>query len=183
MAPSTPAAMVERGTTSGQRVVRSTVAELPEAVLRAGLRPPALFVIGPTIDHAPHLQWFSSRPLHGERLVLVPPAQPLVDTLESAGVELVQVPIPVTPAARVVMNALPITGYVFRSAQEVDTMLHEAESSSTIAWCLSEDAMRQASDLNWGKIEYIEASETDISTTLVARMIARKANADCSSQT
>jgi siroheme synthase len=51
MDPTTPAAMIERGTTSAQRRVVSTLADLPGASARAGLRPPAL-LIGPTVRHA-----------------------------------------------------------------------------------------------------------------------------------
>jgi len=47
MDPATPAAVIERATLPDQRVVRASLAELPAAVREAGVRPPALFVIGP----------------------------------------------------------------------------------------------------------------------------------------
>jgi uroporphyrin-III C-methyltransferase/precorrin-2 dehydrogenase/sirohydrochlorin ferrochelatase len=43
-APSTPAALIAEGTTAGQRVVRTTLADLPAKA--AGIRPPAVVVIG-----------------------------------------------------------------------------------------------------------------------------------------
>ena len=46
LAPDTPAAAVERGTTPQQRVVYSPLAELPELVAREGLQSPTLLVIG-----------------------------------------------------------------------------------------------------------------------------------------
>ncbi len=45
--PETPAAVIERATLPDQRVVRAPVRDLPGAAREAGVRPPALFVIGP----------------------------------------------------------------------------------------------------------------------------------------
>ncbi|MBI4863530.1 MAG: uroporphyrinogen-III C-methyltransferase [Candidatus Riflebacteria bacterium] len=52
MDPATPAAMVERGTTSRQRVVTCTLSGLVDGVRREHLDAPALFVIGPTVRYA-----------------------------------------------------------------------------------------------------------------------------------
>ena len=89
MDPKTPAAMIERGTTAAQRVVRSTVSELPEAVAAAEIGPPALFVIGPTVEHADQLDWFGQRPLCGRRLVTIAPTGHRRETLELAGAGMV----------------------------------------------------------------------------------------------
>jgi uroporphyrin-III C-methyltransferase/precorrin-2 dehydrogenase/sirohydrochlorin ferrochelatase len=45
----TPAAAVQDGTTGAQRTVRAALAELPEAIAAAGLRPPAIVVVGPVV--------------------------------------------------------------------------------------------------------------------------------------
>lgn len=50
LAPDTPAAMVSDAGMPSQRVVRAPVADLAAAVEAAGLRPPAVTVIGPTVD-------------------------------------------------------------------------------------------------------------------------------------
>ena len=122
MPPSTPAAMIERGTTSRQRVVRSSVSGLPAAVSDAALEPPALFVIGPAVKYAEKLEWFDKSPLFGERIVLAQPAGEMSEVLELNGADVVEVPLPVTPAARVVMGALPLTGVVFRTVDDVDAL-------------------------------------------------------------
>lgn len=44
--PATPAAVVERGTLSGSRVVRGTLEDLAARTAKAGIRPPATIVIG-----------------------------------------------------------------------------------------------------------------------------------------
>jgi uroporphyrin-III C-methyltransferase/precorrin-2 dehydrogenase/sirohydrochlorin ferrochelatase len=48
-APQTPAAVVQEATTGAQRVVRATLAEITEAVRVAGLRPPAVLVVGDVV--------------------------------------------------------------------------------------------------------------------------------------
>ena len=45
-ADTSPVTVIERGTTAAQRVLRSTLAEIEAAALRAGLRSPAVIVIG-----------------------------------------------------------------------------------------------------------------------------------------
>jgi uroporphyrin-III C-methyltransferase/precorrin-2 dehydrogenase/sirohydrochlorin ferrochelatase/uroporphyrin-III C-methyltransferase len=53
----TPAAAIENGTTPRQRRVLATLAELPEAVARAGLQAPVLLVIGAVAALAEVLDW------------------------------------------------------------------------------------------------------------------------------
>ena len=50
LAPDTPSAMVSDAGMASQRVVRASVSDLAAAVEAAGLRPPAVTVIGPTVD-------------------------------------------------------------------------------------------------------------------------------------
>jgi uroporphyrin-III C-methyltransferase/precorrin-2 dehydrogenase/sirohydrochlorin ferrochelatase len=153
MDPATPAAMVEQGTTALQRKVISTIAELPGAVAAAGLAPPALFVIGPTVRHSETLDWFSRLPLAGQRLVIPDAAEVVASRLETAGAEVVAVPFPVTPAARVVMAALPVTGCVVTSAAEVDWIHEERGGLGWIgeapSWCVGEEAAARARERGW----------------------------------
>lgn len=62
--PDTPAGVIERGTTEAQRVCVATLADLPGKVKDAGIRPPALTVIGGVVGLYPRLEWF--RPSNGE---------------------------------------------------------------------------------------------------------------------
>lgn len=62
--PDTPAGVIERGTTEAQRVCVATLADLPGKVKDAGIRPPALTVIGGVVGLYPRLEWF--RPPGGE---------------------------------------------------------------------------------------------------------------------
>jgi uroporphyrin-III C-methyltransferase / precorrin-2 dehydrogenase / sirohydrochlorin ferrochelatase len=52
--PGTPVAVIANGTLSAQRVVRCTLREAADRVAAAGIRPPAIVVIGPVVAlHAP----------------------------------------------------------------------------------------------------------------------------------
>ncbi|MDW8055043.1 MAG: uroporphyrinogen-III C-methyltransferase, partial [Anaerolineae bacterium] len=64
--PQTPATLISRGTTAQQRVLRATLATLPDAQLRAELPPPAVLVVGAVAALTDTLAWFdpSSVPMH-----------------------------------------------------------------------------------------------------------------------
>jgi uroporphyrin-III C-methyltransferase/precorrin-2 dehydrogenase/sirohydrochlorin ferrochelatase len=176
MDPNTPAALIERGTTSRQRVVASTVAEICKDVNEAGLKPPALFAIGSAVSHMEALNWFGERPLLGERLVITRAAGAMREALELSGVEAVEVPVPITRAARMVMDALPLTGCVLMNPSDVDAIDEERDSPTwnpdAVAWCCSKEAARRAGELGWRNVEEI-ADPLGDGRALVEAMIAR----------
>jgi uroporphyrin-III C-methyltransferase/precorrin-2 dehydrogenase/sirohydrochlorin ferrochelatase/uroporphyrin-III C-methyltransferase len=54
----TPAAVITRGTTRSQRIAAADLASLPQRVIAAGIRPPALTVVGEVVGLYPRLAWF-----------------------------------------------------------------------------------------------------------------------------
>lgn len=60
MAPDTPAAIVQQGTTGNQRVVTGTIAALPRLTAAAGLKPPTLIIIGEVVRLRDKLAWFTA---------------------------------------------------------------------------------------------------------------------------
>jgi uroporphyrin-III C-methyltransferase/precorrin-2 dehydrogenase/sirohydrochlorin ferrochelatase/uroporphyrin-III C-methyltransferase len=58
MPPDTPAACVRRATLPDQFTVAATIATLPQAVADAGLRPPALLIVGHVVSLREQLNWF-----------------------------------------------------------------------------------------------------------------------------
>jgi len=59
LAPDTPAAAIENGSTPRQRHLVSTLAQLPARAAGFGLRSPALIVVGRVVSLADSLQWFT----------------------------------------------------------------------------------------------------------------------------
>jgi siroheme synthase/uroporphyrinogen-III synthase len=64
--PRQPAAVVARGTLSGQRTVTAPLDSIAERVGEAGLEPPAVTVVGPVAGLRDTLAWLKRRPLHGQ---------------------------------------------------------------------------------------------------------------------
>lgn len=58
LSPTTPAALVERGTMPDQQVHLATVATLPQRVLEADINPPSLMIVGEVIKLHSELAWF-----------------------------------------------------------------------------------------------------------------------------
>lgn len=56
--PDTPAAIVERGTTTRQRNIVTTIGELQQAVEDHAVTSPAMLIIGPVVTLAGELDWF-----------------------------------------------------------------------------------------------------------------------------
>jgi uroporphyrinogen III methyltransferase/synthase len=67
---STPAAMIEWGTTPRQRTVVATLDSLAEHTQAAGLGAPAIAVIGDVVRLREQIAWFEKRPLFGQRIVV-----------------------------------------------------------------------------------------------------------------
>lgn len=72
--PATPAAAIHWGTTSRQRTVSAPLGELAAAMDAAGVKPPALLVIGDVVSLRPWLDWHERRPLFGARVLVPRPA-------------------------------------------------------------------------------------------------------------
>jgi uroporphyrinogen III methyltransferase/synthase len=93
--PGEPAAAVERGTLPGQRAVTSTLAELPDAVADAELRPPSILLFGPAAARRQTISWLEQRPLHGLRIVVTrarAQASGVAGTLRALGADVVELP-------------------------------------------------------------------------------------------
>jgi len=72
--PDTEAALVERCCFSTQKIVRAKLSELPHKAEEAGIKPPAIFIIGEVASLADKLDWFDRKPLSGIRVMVTRPA-------------------------------------------------------------------------------------------------------------
>ena len=69
-ASATPVAVIQWGTTPEQRTVTGTLTDIASRVEDAGLRPPAITVVGEVVRLRDTLQWFENRPLFGRRVLI-----------------------------------------------------------------------------------------------------------------
>jgi uroporphyrinogen III methyltransferase/synthase len=95
-APSTPAAVVMDGTLPSQRVVEAPLGELAERAREAGMRAPAVIVVGDVAQLRGELAWWEQLPLFGRRVLVTrseEQAPDLVEALLCEGAEPVVVPL------------------------------------------------------------------------------------------
>ena len=95
IAPDMPAAVIENGARGIQRKVVAAVADLADRVRAAGLRSPALIVVGRVCGLSDTLDWFTPLPLHGKTVVVTRPrgrAGTLAARLRALGAEVVEAP-------------------------------------------------------------------------------------------
>ena len=93
--PDEPAAAIEHGTSPAQRTVPATLGELPDAVEKAGLGPPAIVLVGPVAQRRETIAWLERRPLHRRRVVVTrarAQASGLARALTTLGAEVVELP-------------------------------------------------------------------------------------------
>jgi uroporphyrinogen III methyltransferase/synthase len=86
--PATPAAAIRQASTGDQLTLEAPLRDLPAAVQAAGMRAPAVVVIGPVVALRTQLAWFEQRPLFGKRVLVTRPrhqAGELVGRLEQWG--------------------------------------------------------------------------------------------------
>lgn len=87
-----PAAAIQQGTTSQQRVVTGTLADIADRVQQAGLRSPVITVVGEVVALRRELAWFDTRPLFG-KCILVTRAREQASQLSRLLAETGAVPI------------------------------------------------------------------------------------------
>jgi uroporphyrinogen III methyltransferase/synthase len=92
---SEPVAVVERGTLPGQRTVLATLGDIAEHVQDAGIRAPAITVVGPVAALREQLAWLEERPLHGRTVAVTrarAQASTLAARLRSLGATVIEAP-------------------------------------------------------------------------------------------
>ncbi|MCB2213102.1 uroporphyrinogen-III C-methyltransferase [bacterium] len=90
-----PAAVIERGATGAQKVVRAPLSELAEKAKTEDVKPPALIVIGEVTELPDQIAWYEPGPLATKRVVVTRPvgqARELVDGLRGLGAEVLHIP-------------------------------------------------------------------------------------------
>ena len=95
-APNTPVACVRWGTVPEQRTVTGTLEDIADRVAEAGLKPPAIIVVGEVVAlREAGLDWYERRPLFGRQVVVTrarTQAGELSAELESLGASVYEFP-------------------------------------------------------------------------------------------
>lgn len=95
MDPAMPAAAVQWATTVRQRTVTGTVTTLPDRVAEAKLTSPVLTIVGQVVKLRQTLNWFESRPLFGQTVLVTRTRQragDLSEGLMELGAHVIEVP-------------------------------------------------------------------------------------------
>jgi uroporphyrinogen III methyltransferase / synthase len=93
--PDTPVALVRWGTTLRQKTVTGTLDTIVAEVEKAGLKAPAVIVVGEVVSLRQTMQWFENRPLMGKKIVVTrarEQASGLVDRLSELGAQCLEYP-------------------------------------------------------------------------------------------
>lgn len=95
MDPDMPAAVLQKGTTAGQKRVVATVGTLKEEVDRQGIETPAIIVVGKVCSLADKFSWYEKLPLAGWKVLVTRPRQHIsktADLLRQKGAEVLELP-------------------------------------------------------------------------------------------
>ncbi|BBO72218.1 uroporphyrinogen III methyltransferase [Desulfosarcina alkanivorans] len=91
----TPVAVIRWGTTPKQKTVTGTLATIVDETRRAGIKAPAIIIVGGVVNLRKTMRWFENRPLMGRRIVVTrarEQASGLVRQLTEYGAECIQCP-------------------------------------------------------------------------------------------
>jgi uroporphyrinogen III methyltransferase/synthase len=95
MNPQTPAATVQWASTPRQKTVVATVETIEQQVIAAGISSPAITIFGKVVTLRPTLNWFESRPLFGQRILVTrtrQQASELSAKLQNLGADVIEAP-------------------------------------------------------------------------------------------
>jgi uroporphyrinogen III methyltransferase/synthase len=96
MKPETPVAMIRWGTTGKQQAIAGTLKTIGDVAAKTNLQPPTVAVIGDVVKLRAKLNWFESRPLFGQRIVVTrarEQASEFVSALHDLGADVLTLPV------------------------------------------------------------------------------------------
>jgi uroporphyrinogen III methyltransferase/synthase len=136
-APSTPAAVIQWGARPEQRVVTAPLDRIAAVALAAGLKNPAIILVGEVATLRDQLAWYDSRPLSGKRIVVPRAAEQARETagaVRERGAAAIALPMieiaPPPDAARLAAAVADMKSYdwvLFTSSNGVEQLRLELE--------------------------------------------------------
>lgn len=95
LSPETPAAVLQQGTTAGQKRIVATLSTLKSEADRQGVRTPAIIVVGNVCELADDFFWYEKLPLAGQKILLTRPKElisSMAQKLRKQGAEVLELP-------------------------------------------------------------------------------------------
>lgn len=133
--PSTPAAVIQWGTRPEQRVLTAKLSEIAAKVQEAGIKNPAVIVVGDVVSLRETVSWYDSQPLFGKRLLLPRPeaqARATARAIRDRGAEPLVTPVieivappDAKPLERAVRELAEYAWVLFTSANGVERFFAE----------------------------------------------------------
>lgn len=112
MEPDMPAAILQKGTTAGQKRIVATVSTLEKEVERQGIETPAIIVVGKVCALSREFAWYEELPLAGRKILLTRPKELISSMsrkLRERGAEVLELPaistVPI-PDNAILQNAI-----------------------------------------------------------------------------
>ena len=137
MDPDMPAAVLQKGTTAGQKRVVATVSTLNAEVDRQGIETPAIIVVGKVCSLADRFAWYEKLPLAGWKVLVTRPRQHIsktADLLRKKGAEVLELPsictVPVEDNSRLYEAFEKLAAYqwiIFTSPAGVEIFFDEMD--------------------------------------------------------
>jgi uroporphyrinogen III methyltransferase/synthase len=139
--PDEPAAVIERGTLPGQRMVPGTLATIAERAEAEAIGAPAVTIVGKVAGLAEQLAWLQPRPLAGLTVTVTrarAQASGLARRLEAAGAQVVQAPaIRVRPLPGPPLDPSPYDLVCVTSANGVEALFERLRAGGRDARSLA----------------------------------------------
>lgn len=91
-----PVAVIERGTSPGQRVVTGVLKDIYNKIVLEKIKSPAITVVGEVVSLKEKLEWFNTKPLFGKSIIVTrarEQASSLVEKIEELGGEVIEFPL------------------------------------------------------------------------------------------
>lgn len=132
---STPVGVIRWGTRPEQEVVIGTLENVVSEVEKAGLKSPAIIIVGDVVKMRPILSWFEKKPLFGKRILVTrarEQASYFSELIEKAGGEAIEVPTikiaspsDKTPLINAIKSASNYNWIIFTSVNGVKAFFDE----------------------------------------------------------
>jgi uroporphyrinogen III methyltransferase/synthase len=155
----TPAAIVERGTLPGQRVVTATLATITERARAAGIAAPAITIVGDVVALRDQIQWLERRPLTATCVIVTrarAQASSLAERLRELGAQVIEM-----PAIRI--ESLPPDPLhdALRRIGDYDWVVLASQNAVDIVWRATRDLGLDARAFGHAKLAAIGRATAD----------------------